>query len=341
MHIVIPLLIAAAALSGCSSPFVNQKDITSFSSSTTTVADAVTQGLTNIDQDQDSADLAAIVAGRTGVDISPVCGSPINVSPGPCKLLPHGLPSSRPIRADFPEKKLRQDLGILKAYADGLAAVTNAQDRKDYDAAASQLAASVGALASTLGTFSPVGAAAAAALPAVVKFTTWTIGENLEQARFDTLKSALNAVGTPAPGTTRSPIQIFADEVTTKALTAIQSARIELLNRQINSRGDRINSDLALFGPSQISIERYDTPMTALASTKTTLNTVRTVDPASVSGSMVKAHDELVKAVNDPTTQYPSLLNSITAFADQADAVRQAFGPKPATAPISTAQKSQ
>jgi hypothetical protein len=341
MRTRLALLIAAAALSACASPYIYQKEVTSFSSSVTTVAGAVTQGLANIDQDQEGADLAAIVAGRTGVDISPDCGSSTVVSPGACRLLPHGVQPSSLVRADFPEKKLRQDLGVLNAYAEGLAAVTNAQDRKDYDAAASQLASSVGALASTLGATSPAGAAAATALPVVVKFTAWTIGESLDQARFDTLKSALNAVGNPASGSSKSPIQIFADEVITKSLTAIQSARIELLNRQINARTDRINTDLARIGPSRVSVERYDTPVTELVPTTATLNSVRAVDPAAVAASLVKAHDELVKVVNDPKTQYASLVDSIIAFAEQADAVRQAFASKPTSATAASTPNSQ
>jgi hypothetical protein len=334
-------LVAAAALSACASPYVYQKEVTSFSSSVTTVAGAVTQSLADIGQDQEGADLAVIVAGRTGIDISPNCGSPIAISPGACRLLPHGGQAGRLVRADFPEQKLRQDFGVLKAYAEGLAGVANAQDRKDYDAAASQLSSSVGALASTLTAAGPAGAAAAIALPAIVKFTTWTIGESLDQARFDTLKSALNAVGNPPNGSRESPIQIFADEVITKSLTAIQSARIELLNRQLNARTDRINTDLARVGPTRVSVERYDTPVTELEPLTATLNSVRAVDPAAVAASLVKAHDELVKAVNDPKTQYASLVTSIIDFAEKADALGKALASKPTSSPAASAPKNQ
>jgi hypothetical protein len=326
------LSVAAVALSACASPYTYQKEITSFSSSATTVSAAVTQGLADIDQDQGAADLAVVVAGRTGIDFSPNCGSANTVSPGPCRLLAHGAPAGHLVSAEFPEQRLRQDLGVLKAYGEGLAAITNAQDRKDYDAAASQLSSSIGALASTLAATGPAGAAAATALPALVKFTTWTIGESLDQARFDTLKSALNAVGTPAPGARESPIQIFAAEVIAKGLTAIQSARIELLYRELNARADRINTDLARVGPTRFSVERYDTPVTELEPLLATLNSVRAVDPAAVAASLVKAHDELVKAVNDPKTQYASLVTSINDFAENADALAKALASHSANA---------
>jgi hypothetical protein len=320
------LLMTLPTLSACSSPYVYEKEIASFGSSVTTVSTAITQGLADIEQDQSAADLAIVVAGRTGINVSTNCSTPARAANDPCRLLPYGTQPVRLVAADFDEQKLRRDLGLLKAYAQGLAAVANAQDRKDYDAAAAQLASSVGALASSI----PSGptAAAGVVLPAVIKFTTFTIGESLDQARFDTLKSALNAVGTPAKGADRSPIQVVADDFVAKALKYITRARIELLFAQLNARKERINTDLARLSPSRISIERYDTPVTNLEALTATLNSVRSIDPSAVANSMVKAHNDLRDAVNDPNTQYATLLKSITDFADQAEGLAKAFASK-------------
>src|SRR5262245_66436555 len=81
-------------------------------------------------------------------------------------------------------------LAALKAYADGLAAVTNAQDRKDYDAAASQLASSVGALGTAAAAGNPKAAAAGPAVAAVVTLGTGTIGEGRDAALYEHLRSA-------------------------------------------------------------------------------------------------------------------------------------------------------
>jgi hypothetical protein len=162
------------------------------------------------------------------------------------------------------------------------------------------------------------------------------------------LKSALNAVGTPTiadPGVTgggaKSAIQVFADKVVTKAVAAVQSARIQLLLRELNARGDRINTDLSTIGAGKISDKQYDMPVAALEPLVVTLNAVRAVNPASVADSLVQSHDGLVKAVNDPKTQYGSMMNSIVDFADKAEAVEKAFGSKPTAAAPVSASKSK
>src|SRR5262249_46152514 len=149
----------------------------------------------------------------------------------PCRLMVARNKVPDPSAADkfAPSKpQLLKVLSALKGYADGLAAVTNAQDRKDYDAAASQLASNVAGLGAALGAVYPPAAVAGPALSAVVTFATWTIGEGLDAARYDTLKSAINAVGTPSipvGGASESPIQVVNVKAITPALAAVRSAR--------------------------------------------------------------------------------------------------------------------
>lgn len=121
------LLMMLAALGACSSPYIYEKEIASFGSSVTTVSTAITQGLADIEQDQTAADLATVVAGRTGINVSTNCRTPAGAGYDPCRLLPYGAQPIRLVTADFDEKKLRRDLGLLKAYAQGLAAVANAK----------------------------------------------------------------------------------------------------------------------------------------------------------------------------------------------------------------------
>jgi hypothetical protein len=331
MRATIALVAATWTLCGCS-PYLYQKEVGSFSSSVVAVSNAVTQGLDNLDQDQAAADLAQVVSARAGVNLSTGCGSE---GPNePCRLMK--IPKKAPDQsaadkfAPFNPQVLKV-LAALKGYADGLAAVTNAQDRKDYDAAASQLASNVAGLGTALVAVSPPAAAAGPALSAVVTFATWTIGEGLDAARYDTLRSAINAVGTPSidlEGKKASPIQVVADKAITPELSAVRSARITLIFQQLQDRTDRINSDLSATGAAHIPLDRYDTPLTDLASLLVTLNEIKGVDPKAVGKSLVKAHDDLKQAVNDKSRQFQSLVSSIADFADNAAAVEKAFAKK-------------
>jgi hypothetical protein len=330
MRTIGALVAVAGLLNGCSSPYLYQKEVASFGSSVAAVSDGVTQGIDNLDQDQVAADLGQVVGARSGLDLDPVCGS--ETASGPCRIMVHGRTLDSYVPGKFAEVKgpERKVVVALKAYADGLAAVTNAQDRKDYDAAASQLASSVAGLGTALGAVTPAGAAAGPALSAVVTFATWIVGEALDAARFKTLRSAVNAVGTPSADLGgQSAIQVVADKAITPALRAIKSARLELLIRELNAREDRINADLSAMGARHVPLDRYDMPVTELSSVVATLNSVRAVDPAAVSTSLVNAHNALVEAVNDKSRQFQTLLSSVADFSDKAAAVEKAFATKP------------
>lgn len=330
LRAIISLVFVTWTLCGCS-PYLYQKEVGSFSSSVVAVSNGVTQGLDNFDQDQAAADIAQVVGARAGVNLSPGCG---NERPNDrCRLMVPPKVDQDPSAAgkfDPIKPEVLVVLAALKAYTDGLTAVTNAQDRKDYDAAASQLSSSVAELGTALGAVALGGALAGPALSEVVTLTTWTIGAGLDAARYDTLRSAINAVGTPSadPGK-QSAIQVVIDKAITPALSAVRSARLSLLYVQLNARTDRINSDLSATGATHISLDRYDTPLTDSALLVATLNAIKGVDSAAVGKSLVKAHDELQKAVNEKSRQFQGLVSSIADFADKASALEKAFAKKP------------
>jgi hypothetical protein len=322
-------------LCGCS-PYLYEKEVGSFSSSVSDVWSAVTQGLDNLDQDQSAADLAEVVSARAGLNLSTGCGSEDPNQACRLMVVPKTVPDTSAADMFSPVKpQLLKVLGALKGYADGLAAVTNAQDRQDYDAAASQLSSSVAGLGTALGAAGPGGAAAGPALSAVTALVTWTIGEGLDNARYDTLKSAINAVGSRSidvEGQKISAIQVIANNAITPELSAVRSARIMLLFRQLDARANRINSDLAAATSARVSLDRYDTPLMVLASLVATLNAIKGVDPEAVGRSLVEAHDELQKAVNDKSRQFQNLVSSLADFADKAAAVQKAFAKNPTAA---------
>lgn len=333
MRTIITLVAATWGLCGCS-PYLYQKEVGSFNLSVAAVSNGIAQGLDILGQDQAATDLAQVVSARAGVNLSPECGTE---SLGkPCRLMVpmQSIAPSTVDKFDSVKPEVRKILAALKAYADGLAAVTNVQDREDYDAAASQLSSSVAALGTALGAVTPGGAAAGPALAAVVTLTTWTVGTGLDTARYDTLKSAINAIGTPSVDLNKqSAIQVVVDKAITPALTAVRSARIELLFAQLNARMDRINSDLANKSTdiTPILLDRYDTPLMNSASLVATLNAIKGVHPKAVGMSLVEAHNEMQKAVNDESRQFQSLVSSMADFADKAAAVERAFAKQPTT----------
>jgi hypothetical protein len=334
MRAIITLVVATWVLCGCS-PYLYQKEVGSFNSSVAAVSSGVTQALDNLGQDQAAADIAHVVQERAGVNFDPECGTE---SLKPCRLLVPEKAADPSMADKFAPGKpeLRKVLAALKAYADGLAAVTNAQDRKDYDAAASQLSSSVAALGTAAGAVLPGGAAAGPALGALVTLTTWSIGTGLDAARYDTLKSAINAVGTPSADLgNQSAIQVAVDEAITRMLNAVRTARLELLYAQLKARRSRINFDLSATDPkhnkdpAHISLDRYDTPLKDLAPLVASLNAIKGVDPAALGKSLVKAHNDMQKAVNDKSKQFQSLVSSMADFADKAAAVEKAFAKQP------------
>src|SRR5262245_11536997 len=198
MRAIVTPILAMWTCCACASPYLYQKEVGSFSSSVVATSDGLTQGFDNLDQDQAAADLAQVVSARAGVNLDPACGQ--ENSRDPCRVLVPKTPLNPNLAAKFadvraPEQKV---VATLKAYAEGLAAVTNAQDRREYDAAASQLASSVAGLGTALGAAYPPAAASGPALSAAVTLVTSTIGGGLDAARYDTLRSAINAVGVPS-----------------------------------------------------------------------------------------------------------------------------------------------
>ena len=85
-------------------------------------------------------------------------------------------------------------LRALDNYTAGLAAVTKAQDRADFDDAAAKVSAGVGSLAQTAATASGIGAAAAPAAGGVAKASSnailWVVGQDLDHRRLEQLQIA-------------------------------------------------------------------------------------------------------------------------------------------------------
>jgi hypothetical protein len=222
-------------------------------------------------------------------------------------------------------------LKALKDYAQALVAVTNAADRAAYNAAVAQLASTVGTIAEDAG---PYGAAASTEAPAAVNLIGWIVGTALDRQRFDSLKAGVIAVSTPfsdgkhcAVGKT-TPIDCVATEAGA-GLYALALARREVLVKEVNVLTDPLGPSLTDAAYRQ----RFSDAQAVLA----VLDGLRQADPNAAAAGLVKAHEALVAAVDDPSRNYPSLVKAVRDFADQAAALHSALTATPA--PKSTTAK--
>jgi hypothetical protein len=106
MRAIIVLVAAAWTLCACSSPYLCQKEVGTFSSSIVAVSNGMTQGFDNLDQDQAAADLAQVLGARAGVDLDPVCGDE-ETTPRPCRVMVHGETPDADLAGKFADLKPR------------------------------------------------------------------------------------------------------------------------------------------------------------------------------------------------------------------------------------------
>jgi hypothetical protein len=192
----------------------------------------------------------------------------------------------------------------LKDYAQALVAVTNAADGAAYNAAVAQLAWAVGTIGKDA---SPQGAAATIFAPVAV-----TDGTALDQQRLDSLKAGIIAADTPIS---------YLATVAGAGLFALELARQEALVEEVNILTRRL-------GPSMTGAA-YQQTLSDAQGVVDVLDGLRKADPTAVAAGLVKAHEALVAAVNDPSRNYPSLVAAVGDFADQATALNIALTATP------------
>ncbi|MBS0521860.1 MAG: hypothetical protein JSR90_24410 [Proteobacteria bacterium] len=351
---------AAIALAACS-PYRYSTEVGKFSTSVDTLASAFTSGYDAPTSDRTAALQIQLIDERAPVVLSPGCAlrpGRLPDSKAPCAVLRATAPVPPPIRIpDTPTANeidlaaTRDDtmkaLKVLKDYAKGLAAVTNAADRAAYDAAVAQLASAVGALTSAAAKGMP-GAGTVAT--ASVNLLGWLVGEALDQQRYDTLRSAVLTVDTPLPeegssrdgsrsgaaaaradappptdaerkaeqqrAAARKPIHIVATTFG-KGLLAVSVARQEWLYEEGRVLAYRLNAGLSTADYRQ---RLADTQAVVAA-----INGLRNADPTGTAQDMAKAHDALAAALRNPKTAYADLLAAIGTFADKVAAVQSAL----------------
>jgi len=194
-------------------------------------------------------------------------------------------------------------LNVLTNYAHALLAVTNAADRAALDSAAARLNTSVTALGKNAG---PQGAAASAAFSAGFNIFAWVVGQALDQQRFDTLKQDVNLAA--------GPVQTVAEGLSAQ-LDGISQARQFVL----------YNTVKALIKPLGPGYKNYPTRLATASQMKGVLIQLEQTNPSQVTDALVKAHNALRDAVNDPQQNFGNFATAVGQFAGLADALKTAL----------------
>jgi hypothetical protein len=302
------------------SPYSFPKEVTAISTSVGQLSDGFTSGYAQLAADRAAQIQLDLTGSRAEAVMASSCLSiPSKGSQDlpPCTLFRKG--STPPALSAVEQKRGETTamLADLKDYANALAAVSNAADRTAFNAVA-QLSGSVGALATAAG---PASGGLSAAAPAVVNIFGWLVGTALDQQRFDALKAGVTAASTPLANG-----EIPINHVATLAgsgLFALSLARRAVLVPEANVL-------MARLGPA-LSATEYKQALSDAQAVVAVLDGLRLTDPTAAATGLVKAHEALVKAVNDPTRYYPSLLKAVSDFSDQAAALQKALA-APATA---------
>jgi hypothetical protein len=301
-------------LAGCS-PYSYPKEVAAISTGVDQVSAAVASGYAGLAADRAAQAQLDLTQARAKVVMAPSCGVPVGATAEsrlPCTLYRFGgsAPALSPVEET--RDQTMATVAVLKDYADALAAVTNAADRAAYDAAVAQLSGAVGELAKSADVAAP-GASVVA--PAGVNVIGWVFGTALDQQRFDSLKAAVNAVGTKQANGVK-PIHSV---VTTLGigLETLSDARRMVLFEET----DALVSGL---GPS-LSDTAYRQQLSNAQAEIAVLDALRGANPTETTTALETAHDALVAAVNDPSRSYPSLVKAVNDFKNKAAALQAAF----------------
>ena len=238
----------------------------------------------------------------------------------PCVLV-EGDKNEIPRRAKAPPAAMTDEeqrakalraMAALNAYAKGLAAVTNAQDKAEYDASVTKLSAAVQSIAKLAEPALPGVSTIAAA---GVNLIGWLVGVSLDQQRFATLKEAVNAVDKPVPGSTKGkPIYLVAN-YTGLAFDAVSGDRLRLLN-------DEVQTLIHPLGRTIIAENAYRQRLSEVNPMVDAIEAIRRSGFAWQ--SLPNAHDKLVKAVNEGGANLADLQKALGEFTAKVEALKNA-----------------
>jgi hypothetical protein len=326
------LWFALTLIPGCSSPYQFSNEISSFSTGVDNVSSAYKTGYNNLAIDRQTLQTLNFNNTSAKLKLATSC-NPAAQSALPCDFYLQGEPQpsqSDPALASSQPKSL-DALNVLTNYAHALQAVTNAADRAAFNAAAARLNASVTALGKAAG---PQGAAASAAFSAGFNIFAWVLGQALDEERFDTLKRDVDLANGPlqwddhkgwvCPEQSVCPVRSVAKTLGAQ-LDAISQARQLVLYDTVN----------ALIKPLGPGYKNYTAREATASQTKALLVQLEQATPSQVTDALIKAHDALRDAVNDPKGSFGNFATAVGKFAELAEALKSSLA-----TPVKTSSSS-
>ena len=185
----------------------------------------------------------------------------------------------------------------LERYTESLVAITNAQDRVAFDSAASKASTAIGALATSAGMASGIGAAAAPAIGTVAKATSsglfWLIGQGLDRQRLEQLRLSTREA---------HPIIVkLADILGKDILAPAYNDRLNILSNLLSNRVSMINGVICrnkLAGRPIDDSQWFSglgSMMDQAKAATEVIEMVRKSNPEQTTNALVAAHEELKK----------------------------------------------
>lgn len=300
-------LLLALGLGACS-PYEYSKEVTGFSTGVDQIKTAVTSGYANLAADRLALLQLELLDTRAPIELTQSCPylvRPVAATKAPCLLLRHNQAVPSPTELEVAEDHVLEFADALAVYAKALAAVTNAADRDAYDAAAKRLAGNVQNLAKAA---SGVAPGADAIAPAVVNLVAWVVGAALDKDRVDTLARSVH-LAKPLVGKVAGVLK------TDLKLVAVE--RIKVLKAYTAALAKPL-------GPS-LSPAAYKERFAQAEAARIKLDAVRHSSPEGAVDDLVKSHDALIDAVDDPKANFAQLISAVSGFEQQATALRDAL----------------
>lgn len=289
---------------GCS-PYLYKAEINGFSAGVDTLGSAYSSGLRSTTaerQERQRWDWSKRQARLALTEDCVLQASAGRNGDSACSLREVGIAPPSRSKTEQEVAKAAPIIKALRDYASSLVAVTNAEDQQTLEAAQAQFSSSLQDLAKQTkpelaAQLGPVADAFAAATTA-----------GLNSRRYKILKNGVIAAN-----------KAVADlgDAMGDVLNAIRTARAN----ELRLTADFLTSEL---GPSFTSAE-YMTRLTLIESKVDSLEALRRSGPRQAAKEMVKAHDDLARALMDDRRQVQGVGNSVRTFVDKAKAVQEAF----------------
>lgn len=306
------LAVLLATLSGCS-PYGFSKEVGDLDSSVSGLTASVNSGHQSLLNDTAASKRRDLIYHQRRVAIPPSCRQqPGRATEGdpPCLAFAVG---GTPIPADPAPiaPKLKTMLAALKDYTSALAAVTKASDRAEFDKEVATLSKSIQGLVAATG----VGATAAPVIGVGINLFGWLVGTALDQQRYEALRKAVDYVDKPLDNGEK-PMQVFANALGT-SLTALTLRR----RNQLLADADLVRAKI---GPG-MSEETYRARLADLELLLANVDALRKTDPMAAAQGLAKAHEELVKAVNNPKIDFAQLVKTLGDLKEKVSALQSAL----------------